>query len=149
MHSQRHAEQSPGNPRQYRLERSHWPAVARGSDCGRRRTRSSSSNGAASATTCARASAAGTSACSPTQPRVTGIVSCCRTGGGRRTRRRGSNPRRSTAPRIVDAGAFRWPVGWPGRRWEELVLYELHVGTFTSAVRSTRPDRLDHLAGRA
>jgi maltooligosyltrehalose trehalohydrolase len=34
--------------------------------------------------------------------------------------------------RVVDTGAFAWTDdGWPGIRLEELVLYELHVGTFT------------------
>lgn len=34
--------------------------------------------------------------------------------------------------RVVDPAAFVWSDGtWPGLRLEELVLYELHVGTFT------------------
>jgi maltooligosyltrehalose trehalohydrolase len=34
--------------------------------------------------------------------------------------------------RVVDTSAFRWTdSGWAGLRLEELVLYELHVGTFT------------------
>jgi maltooligosyltrehalose trehalohydrolase len=34
--------------------------------------------------------------------------------------------------RIVDTGAFAWTdAAWPGLRLDELVLYELHVGTFT------------------
>jgi maltooligosyltrehalose trehalohydrolase len=34
--------------------------------------------------------------------------------------------------RVVDPAAFVWSDGaWPGVRLEELVLYELHVGTFT------------------
>ncbi len=33
---------------------------------------------------------------------------------------------------IVDPLAYRWTAtNWQGRPWEELVLYELHVGTFT------------------
>jgi malto-oligosyltrehalose trehalohydrolase len=33
---------------------------------------------------------------------------------------------------VVDPGAFSWDDGdWQGRPWEEVVLYELHVGTFT------------------
>ena len=36
------------------------------------------------------------------------------------------------ASEIVDPGAFRWTdAGWRGRRREELVIYELHIGTFT------------------
>ncbi len=35
--------------------------------------------------------------------------------------------------RVVDTGAFRWTdAGWEGLDRDELVLYELHVGTFTS-----------------
>jgi len=35
---------------------------------------------------------------------------------------------------VVDAGAFPWTdTEWLGKRIEELVLYELHVGTFTPA----------------
>ena len=34
---------------------------------------------------------------------------------------------------IVDPGTFRWTdQGWRGRRREELVIYEMHVGSFTS-----------------
>ncbi len=33
---------------------------------------------------------------------------------------------------VIDPGAFRWEdVQWKGRPWEEVILYELHVGTFT------------------
>ncbi|MFP5348466.1 MAG: malto-oligosyltrehalose trehalohydrolase [Gammaproteobacteria bacterium] len=48
---------------------------------------------------------------------------------------------------IVDPAAFDWrDEGWRGRAWEEAVIYELHVGSFTrrgdySGVR----ERLDHL----
>jgi malto-oligosyltrehalose trehalohydrolase len=48
---------------------------------------------------------------------------------------------------VVDPEAYDWnDVGWRGRRWEEIVLYELHLGTFSEtgdfdgAVR-----HLDHL----
>lgn len=50
---------------------------------------------------------------------------------------------------LVDPEAFEWRDGdWRGRPWEETVLYELHVGTFTpegtfAGVR----ERLDYLAG--
>jgi malto-oligosyltrehalose trehalohydrolase len=33
---------------------------------------------------------------------------------------------------VIDPTAFRWTcVGWRGRTWEETIIYELHVGTFT------------------
>src|SRR3546814_2913883 len=33
---------------------------------------------------------------------------------------------------VVDPGAYRWrDDGWAGRPWEETVVSELHVGTFT------------------
>ncbi|HUE38780.1 MAG TPA: malto-oligosyltrehalose trehalohydrolase, partial [Candidatus Binatia bacterium] len=38
------------------------------------------------------------------------------------------------ASRVVDPAAFRWTdAGWPGLTMKDLVLYELHVGTFTDA----------------
>jgi malto-oligosyltrehalose trehalohydrolase len=49
---------------------------------------------------------------------------------------------------VIDPAAYDWrDVAWVGRPWEEIVLYELHVGTFTkrgdfAGVES----RLDHLA---
>ncbi len=51
------------------------------------------------------------------------------------------------ASEVVDAAAFRWQVDeWRGRPWEEAVLYELHVGTFTPAGTFRAViDRLDHL----
>ena len=34
---------------------------------------------------------------------------------------------------VIDPGAYAWrDAGWKGRPWEEAVLYELHVGAFTS-----------------
>ncbi|VTU23617.1 Malto-oligosyltrehalose trehalohydrolase [Variovorax sp. PBS-H4] len=37
------------------------------------------------------------------------------------------------ASRVVDPAAYAWQHGaWRGRPWEEAVVYELHVGTFTS-----------------
>jgi malto-oligosyltrehalose trehalohydrolase len=34
---------------------------------------------------------------------------------------------------VIDPAAFRWrDDGWKGRRWEEAVIYELHVGSFSS-----------------
>ncbi len=34
---------------------------------------------------------------------------------------------------LVDSTDYHWRYPWPGRCWEEAVLYELHVGTFTPA----------------
>ncbi|WP_395396283.1 malto-oligosyltrehalose trehalohydrolase (plasmid) [Novosphingobium sp. BL-8A] len=33
---------------------------------------------------------------------------------------------------LVDPRAFEWRSPWAGRPWEEAVIYELHVGTFTN-----------------
>jgi maltooligosyltrehalose trehalohydrolase len=48
---------------------------------------------------------------------------------------------------IVDPAAFRWSdADWPGRPWEETVIYELHVGTFTPQGTYTAvAEKLDHL----
>ncbi|MBL27601.1 MAG: malto-oligosyltrehalose trehalohydrolase [Rhodospirillaceae bacterium] len=49
---------------------------------------------------------------------------------------------------VVDPGAYDWRTpGWTGRPWEEAVLYELHVGTFSSegTFEGIRR-RLDHFA---
>src|SRR5207302_1361893 len=36
------------------------------------------------------------------------------------------------ASEVVDPGAYAWTAsGWRGRSWEEIVLYELHLGTFS------------------
>ncbi|WP_306120088.1 MULTISPECIES: malto-oligosyltrehalose trehalohydrolase [unclassified Roseitalea] len=50
--------------------------------------------------------------------------------------------------RLVDPRAYDWRCDWKGRPWEDTILYELHVGTFSpegtfDAVRR----KLDHLAG--
>jgi malto-oligosyltrehalose trehalohydrolase len=43
---------------------------------------------------------------------------------------------------------YCWQVPWRGRRWEECVLYELHIGTFTpEGTFLAAIDKLDHLAG--
>lgn len=34
---------------------------------------------------------------------------------------------------LVDPGAWTWRTDWAGRPWEEAVLYELHIGSFTRA----------------
>lgn len=33
--------------------------------------------------------------------------------------------------RLVDPESYEWRVDWRGRAWEETILYELHVGTFS------------------
>ncbi|HVG27710.1 MAG TPA: malto-oligosyltrehalose trehalohydrolase [Acidobacteriaceae bacterium] len=50
---------------------------------------------------------------------------------------------------IVDPEAFQWTDGgWKGRPWEEAVLYELHVGTFTQeGTFAAAAGRLEHLTG--
>ena len=49
---------------------------------------------------------------------------------------------------VIDPAAFDWRDGaWHGRRWEEAVVYELHVGAFTpSGTFAAVRDRLDYLA---
>jgi malto-oligosyltrehalose trehalohydrolase len=38
------------------------------------------------------------------------------------------------ASEVVDPGAYRWSdTGWRGRPWEEIVIYELHLGTFSDS----------------
>jgi malto-oligosyltrehalose trehalohydrolase len=40
-------------------------------------------------------------------------------------------PRDVDGPSQVIDPRFEWDAGWKGRPWEEAVIYELHVGTFT------------------
>ena len=49
---------------------------------------------------------------------------------------------------VVDPADFEWDDGaWSGRRWEEAVIYELHVGTFTpEGTFAAAISRLDYLA---
>ncbi|SIQ96885.1 maltooligosyl trehalose hydrolase [Rhizobium sp. RU20A] len=49
---------------------------------------------------------------------------------------------------IVHTRAFSWMTpDWRGRAWEETILYELHVGTFTpDGTFAAAIERLDHLA---
>jgi glycogen operon protein len=49
---------------------------------------------------------------------------------------------------VIDPGAYLWRDGeWKGRPWEETVLYELHVGTFTpEGTFRAAIEKLDHLA---
>jgi maltooligosyltrehalose trehalohydrolase len=53
------------------------------------------------------------------------------------------------ASAVVDPRAYDWrQVRWRGRAWDEAVLYELHVGTFTpGATFAAAIERLDTLAG--
>src|ERR1700744_4825011 len=48
---------------------------------------------------------------------------------------------------VVDPNAFEWSDSeWPGRPWNEAVLYELHVGTFTpEGTFRAAIERLDYL----
>jgi malto-oligosyltrehalose trehalohydrolase len=49
---------------------------------------------------------------------------------------------------LVDLDAHAWRVAWSGRPWHEVVLYELHIGTFTPAgTFAAAIEKLDHLAG--
>ena len=49
---------------------------------------------------------------------------------------------------VQDPHAWSWRDGdWRGRPWEEAVLYEVHVGTFTpQGTFAALAERLDHLA---
>ena len=49
---------------------------------------------------------------------------------------------------VIDPRTYPWTdVGWIGRPWEEVALYELHVGTFTpQGTFRAAIDRLDYLA---
>jgi malto-oligosyltrehalose trehalohydrolase len=48
---------------------------------------------------------------------------------------------------VVDPAAFDWTDdGWRGRPWNEAVVYEMHVGTFTpGGTFASAVERLDHL----
>ncbi|WP_376774098.1 malto-oligosyltrehalose trehalohydrolase [Rhizobium pisi] len=48
---------------------------------------------------------------------------------------------------VVDLSSYRWKTGaWTGRPWEEMVIYELHIGCFTPAgTFKAAIERLDHL----
>ena len=53
------------------------------------------------------------------------------------------------ASEVIAPEAFDWPdEGWRGRPWEEAVVYELHVGTFSpEGTFAGAEARLDYLAG--
>ncbi|MDR9760006.1 malto-oligosyltrehalose trehalohydrolase [Rhizobium redzepovicii] len=48
---------------------------------------------------------------------------------------------------VVDLTAYRWRTSdWSGRPWEEMVIYEMHIGCFTPEGTFTAAiERLDHL----
>ncbi len=47
----------------------------------------------------------------------------------------------------IDPGAYRWWESWPGRRWEDIVLYELHVAAFSlEGAFAGAALKLNHLA---
>ena len=47
----------------------------------------------------------------------------------------------------IDPGAYRWRESWPGRPWDDMVLYELHVGAFSpEGTFAGAAPKLDHLA---
>ncbi|MBS0299460.1 MAG: malto-oligosyltrehalose trehalohydrolase [Proteobacteria bacterium] len=52
------------------------------------------------------------------------------------------------ASQVIDPAAFDWQDGdWCGRPWEEAVIYEIHVGTFTpEGTFAAVEQRLDYLA---
>ena len=46
----------------------------------------------------------------------------------------------------IDQAAYPWREDWPGRSWDDAVLYELHVGAFTpEGTFIAAAERLDHL----
>ena len=47
----------------------------------------------------------------------------------------------------VDPGAYRWRETWQGRQWNDIVLYELHIGAFSpEGTFAGAAQKLDHLA---
>jgi maltooligosyltrehalose trehalohydrolase len=48
---------------------------------------------------------------------------------------------------VIDPNGYQWTESWTGRPWDEIVLYELHVGAFTpEGTFRAAIDKLDHLA---
>jgi maltooligosyltrehalose trehalohydrolase len=45
--------------------------------------------------------------------------------------RAAAGPDAAGPSRLVDPRSYRWTTSWAGRPWEEAVIYEIHVGTFT------------------
>ncbi len=51
---------------------------------------------------------------------------------------------------VIDPEAYAWSdTDWRGRPWEEMVLYELHVGTFTPGGRYLDVDRANSTPWRS
>jgi maltooligosyltrehalose trehalohydrolase len=49
---------------------------------------------------------------------------------------------------VIDPNGYDWTESWSSRPWNEIVLYELHVGAFTrEGTFRAAIDKLDHLAG--
>jgi maltooligosyltrehalose trehalohydrolase len=47
----------------------------------------------------------------------------------------------------IDPGGFPWRGSWPGRQWDDIVLYELHVGAFSpEGTFAGATAKLNHLA---
>ena len=47
---------------------------------------------------------------------------------------------------VIDSAAYDWGVAWEGRSWDEIVLYELHIGAFTpEGTFAAAILKLDHL----
>ncbi|MCQ8239965.1 malto-oligosyltrehalose trehalohydrolase [Rhizosaccharibacter radicis] len=47
---------------------------------------------------------------------------------------------------VIDPAAYDWTVAWNGRPWDEVVLYELHLGSFTpEGTFRAAIGKLDHL----
>ena len=47
----------------------------------------------------------------------------------------------------IDPRAYRWRESWTGREWDEIVLYELHLGAFSpEGTFAGAAHKLDHLA---
>ena len=47
----------------------------------------------------------------------------------------------------IDPAAYRWRESWRGRQWDEIVLYELHIGAFSpEGTFAGAAHKLDHLA---
>jgi maltooligosyltrehalose trehalohydrolase len=47
----------------------------------------------------------------------------------------------------IDPGAYHWRESWDGRAWDDIVLYELHLGAFSpEGTFAGAASKLDHLA---
>jgi maltooligosyltrehalose trehalohydrolase len=48
----------------------------------------------------------------------------------------------------IDPGGYQWREAWEGRQWNDIVLYELHIGAFSpEGTFAGAAQKLDHLAG--